>query len=93
MNAANREALREFRDSARAKYEANQVTQQDVLQADVELAQSEQRRIELAQERVVVRARINTLLHRSPDHWLPAPPKSRADGCAASVGSGSPTNR
>ncbi len=78
LNAANREALRDFRDSARAKYEANQVTQQDVLQADVELAQSEQRRIELAQERVVVRARINTLLHRRPDHWLPPPPKSLA---------------
>lgn len=75
LNAANREALREFRDVARSKYEANQVTQQDVLQADVELAQLEQRQIELAQDQIVTAARINTLLHRRPDHSLPSPPK------------------
>ena len=76
LNAASREALREFRDVARAKYEANQVTQQDVLQADVELAQSEQRQIELAQEWIVAAARINTLLHRRPDHPLPPAPQT-----------------
>ena len=76
LTAASREALREFRDVARAKYEANQVSQQDVLQADVELAQQEQRQIELHQEQVVAAARINTLLHRRPDHSLPPPPKS-----------------
>ena len=67
---------------ARAKYEANQVSQQDVLQADVKLAQQEQRQIELHQEQVVAAARINTLLHRRPDHSLPPPPKSLtvADG-------------
>ena len=74
LNAANREALGRFRDVARAKYEANQVTQQDVLQADVELAQQDQRRVELIQERIIAVARINTLLHRRPDHRLPAPP-------------------
>lgn len=76
LTAASREALREFRDVARAKYEANQVSQQDVLQADVELAQQEQRQIELAQERIVAAARINTLLHRRPDHPLPPPPQA-----------------
>lgn len=75
LNAASREALSRFRDVARAKYEANQVTQQDVLQADVELAQFEQRQIELHQEQIVAIARINTLLHRRPDHPLPAPPR------------------
>ncbi len=75
LNAANRDALREFRDVARAKYEANQVTQQDVLQAEVELSQLEQRQIELAQDWTVAAARINTLLHRRPDHPLPSPPK------------------
>ncbi len=74
LNAASREALRGFRDIARAKYEANQVTQQDVLQAEVELAQQDQRRIELSQERIIAVARINTLLHRRPDHRLPIPP-------------------
>ena len=76
LNAASREALREFRDVARAKYEANQASQQDVLQADVELAQQEQRQIELAQERVITGARINTLLHRRPDHRLPPAPQT-----------------
>ena len=75
LNASSREALSRFRDVARAKYEANQVSQQDVLQADVELAQFEQRQIELTQEQIVAVARINTLLHRSPDHSLPAPPQ------------------
>ncbi len=75
LNAASREALRGFRDIARAKYEANQVTQQDVLQADVELAQFEQQQIDLNQEQIVAMARINTLLHRRPDHPLPAPPR------------------
>ena len=78
LNAASREALREFRDVARAKYEANQVSQQDVLQADVELAQQEQRQIELTQERIIAAARINTLLHRRPDHPLPPSPQTLA---------------
>ena len=75
LSASSREALSRFRDVARAKYEANQVSQQDVLQADVELAQFEQRQIELNQEQIVAVARINTLLHRRPDHPLPAPPQ------------------
>ena len=74
LNEANREAVRSFRDIARNKYEANQVTQQDVLQAEVELSQLEQRQIELTQERTVAMARINTLLHRRPNHPLPPPP-------------------
>ncbi len=75
LNTSSREAISRFRDVARSKYEANQVSQQDVLQADVELAQFEQRQIELNQEQIVAIARINTLLHRRPDHPLPAPPR------------------
>ncbi len=74
--ASNTTAATEFRNIANAKYEANQVTQQDVLQADVELAQLEQRQIELDQEREIALARINTLLHRRPDHPLPPPPQT-----------------
>jgi outer membrane protein TolC len=74
LNTANMEATEQFREIARAKFEGNQVSQQDVLQADVELKQLQQRRIELLQERQVAIARINTLLHRRPDHWLPPPP-------------------
>ncbi|HTI51899.1 MAG TPA: TolC family protein, partial [Planctomycetaceae bacterium] len=48
--------------------------QQDVLQADVELAKLESRHIELQQNERVAIARINTLLHRVPDHPLPPTP-------------------
>lgn len=73
---SNTRAAEEFRNIANSKYEANQVTQQDVLQADVELAQLEQRKIELDQEREIAVARLNTLLHRRPDHPLPPPPQT-----------------
>jgi len=75
LNRANIEAVGKFRDTAKAKFEGNQVPQQDLLQADVELALLESRRIELDQNAKVVLARINTLLHREPQLSLPPPPK------------------
>lgn len=74
LNEDNTHSLRAFRDDARKRYEANLVTQQDVLQADVELAMLERRQIELDRNRNVAVARINTLLHRSPDYPLAPPP-------------------
>ncbi len=74
LNAQNQSVMRDFRDSAQAKYENNQVTQQDVLQADVELANAERRQLELDRMRRVASARINTLLRRAPDSALPPPP-------------------
>jgi outer membrane protein TolC len=70
----NSAVMREFRDTAQAKYENNQVTQQDVLQADVELADTQRRRIEIERMRRVAIARINTLLRRAPMDTLPPPP-------------------
>ena len=52
----------------------NLATEQDVLQADVELADLESRRTELLRDRQVAAARINTLLHREVDYPLPPPP-------------------
>ena len=75
LNAANRDAVQRFRETANAKFEATQVTEQDVLQADVELAMLDSRRIELAQNEKVAVARINTLLHREPQLALPPPPQ------------------
>jgi outer membrane protein TolC len=74
LNAENMESLRAFREDARKRYEANLVTQQDVLQADVELAMLERRQVELERNRGVAIARINTLVHRAPDLPLPPPP-------------------
>jgi outer membrane protein, heavy metal efflux system len=69
----------EFRQTARVKYENNQVTEQDVLQADVELAETERRRLELDRGYRMAVARINTLLRRCPDELIPAPPAMLAN--------------
>ena len=76
INNATTDDFQKFRETANEKYVSNLVTQQDVLQADVELAKLESRRIELEQNERVTVARINTLLHRVPDHSLPPPAAS-----------------
>ena len=73
INAANTGLMRDFRSIALARYESTQVTQQDVLQADLELADLEARTAELARQQSVAIARINTLLHRPADCPLPPP--------------------
>ena len=75
LNQQNAAVLRQFHNTAQSKYNANQATQQDVLQADVELAQLERRGIELNRMAKVATARINTLLREEPYTPLPAPPK------------------
>ncbi len=76
LNVRNLDVVREFRDAAEAKYRANQVTQQDLLQAEVELAELERRGIELGRMDRVAAARINTLLRVEP--MAPLPPPQRA---------------
>jgi outer membrane protein TolC len=80
LNRQNLELTKEFRDTAQAKYENNQVTQQDVLQAEVESATTERRLLELNRMYRIAIARINTLLRRNPDEFLPAPPRDLSDG-------------
>ncbi|HTU27198.1 MAG TPA: TolC family protein, partial [Pirellulales bacterium] len=75
INRGNLELTRRFRDTARAKYENNLVTEQDVLQADVELATSQRRLLELERMNRVAVARLNTLLRRNPGEYLPAAPR------------------
>jgi outer membrane protein TolC len=75
--AVNREALellREFRDSAESRYKANLVTQQDLLQADVEIGRQRERGLTLKRMRKIAAARINTLMNLPPDASLPQPP-------------------
>jgi len=73
INDQTRELLAQFREIARARYQNNLVTQQDVLQADVELADVDRRRLELERMRKIAVARMNTLLLRAPDLPLPPP--------------------
>jgi len=72
--AENTELMRQFRDIAKRKYEAGLTSEQDVLQAEVELADLEARGAELHRERRIAAARINTLLHREPGDPLASPP-------------------
>ncbi|HET6880244.1 MAG TPA: TolC family protein [Pirellulales bacterium] len=74
LNAENTAKLREFHDIAARKYEANLAPQQDMLQAEVELAELARRQIELERLQRIAIARINTLMHRPPDAYLPAAP-------------------
>ena len=73
VNADTMQLVRQLREIAKSKYEASQATEQDVLQADVELADLEGRRAEFVRDERVATARINTLLHRAADHPLPPP--------------------
>ena len=68
------ELLQSFRKIAERKYESAQVQQQDVLLAEVELAELQRRKLELTREAQVARARINTLLLLPPDAPLSPPP-------------------
>ena len=70
----NTRLMQQYRETAQSKYRTGQVTQQYVLQADVELAELQRRQIELERMRKVAVARINTLLRRWPDAPLPPPP-------------------
>jgi outer membrane protein, heavy metal efflux system len=72
--AESTDLLRDFREIARSRYEAATVEQQDVLLADVELAEQQRRLLELTRQERVSRARINTLLLAAPDAPLPPPP-------------------
>ncbi|HEX3601505.1 MAG TPA: TolC family protein [Lacipirellulaceae bacterium] len=78
LNRENQDVIRQFQKTARSKYEANQVTQQDVLQAELESADLERRNLELVRMDRVAIARINTLLGKNPFCPLPPPPKQLA---------------
>jgi outer membrane protein TolC len=77
--------MKEFRSVAMTRYEANQVSQQDVLQADLELADLEARGAELSRRENIAVARINTLLHRQADCPLPPPSNLNPPGALPPV--------
>lgn len=74
LNLRSTDIVGQFRETAQSKYRANQVTQRDVLQADIELTEFERRRLELSKMNDIAVARINTLLRRAPGAELPPPP-------------------
>jgi len=74
LNAENLARLVEFRDTARERYEATLSPENDLLQAELELADAQRRQFELERMDGIAKARINTLLHRDPGAALPPPP-------------------
>jgi outer membrane protein TolC len=74
LNDENSRLAQGFRETADSHYRNNLVTQQDILQADLELSELRRRQFELERMDRVAAARINTLLHRPADSRLPPPP-------------------
>lgn len=69
LNNQNTAILKSIRSNAEIRYRTGLVMEQDVLQADVELANLEQRLIELRRMNQVSKGSLNTLLRRNPtDH-------------------------
>jgi outer membrane protein, heavy metal efflux system len=73
LNEQTNELVSQFREMAQSRYQTGQVTQQDVLQADLELAELARRKLELQRMNKVAKARMNTLLLRSPEIGFPKP--------------------
>jgi outer membrane protein, heavy metal efflux system len=71
--------LGEFKHAAEALYRTpptgRKISQQDILQADVEIGRQQERRLTLGRMLEVAVARINTLMHLPPDGPLPPPPR------------------
>jgi len=72
VNVENLKLLTEYRANAETRYRNGQGPQQDLLQADVELARQQERAISLERARKVTQAKINTLMHEPID--VPLPP-------------------
>lgn len=73
INAATQDLVDELRGSAESRYAAGIVSQQDVLQAEVELERLKVERFRLERIRRETEARINGLLNKPPQMPLPAP--------------------
>lgn len=75
VNADRRKRLIEFRQNAVARVTNAKAPQQDILLADVEIANQAERQLDLEQKRRIVQARLNTLLHLPTRQPLAASPK------------------
>ena len=70
LNKHNTTILKSIRSNAEMRYRNGLVMEQDILQADVELANLEQRLIELGRMNRVAKGTLNTLLRRNPTDLL-----------------------
>ncbi|MCY1022193.1 TolC family protein [Pyxidicoccus sp. MSG2] len=70
--------LEQLKKSAEAQYVSGRASQQDALQAEVELSDVLREKVALESERERLRAQLNGLLHRPPQAPLPPPPDDLA---------------
>ena len=82
LNADTQKTVQQYLKTARSRFESNLVGQEDVLQADIALADVRRRHLELQRMERTTIARINTLLVRPPEAPLPPPPASLVAGPA-----------
>jgi outer membrane protein TolC len=85
VNQQHQQLLAELKKAAEAQYVAGRASQQDPLQAEVELGDLERDRIMLEAERDAATAELNGLLRRDPATPLPPPPAEQALPDPASV--------
>lgn len=90
INEEHIQLLEELQRIATVRYASGLATQQDPLQAEVELSRLLHRRVTLRTSQITVTARLNALLHRPPAASLPPPPSELpapdgASGAEASV--------
>lgn len=76
INTVNLQILDDLVANARSRYEAGTTHLQEALQAELDRERLHHREVELRRMNGVARARINTLLNRSPAAELPPPPVS-----------------
>lgn len=76
INAENVRLLGDLKKSAEAQFTVGKASQQDPLEAEVELSKLLHEGVVLAADLRAVQARLNGLLHRPPEANVPPPPKA-----------------
>lgn len=75
INEQHRTLMLQMKKIAEVQYVAGRGSQQDPIQAEVELVELDRDRLALETQRVELVAQVNALLHRRPDASLPLPPE------------------
>ena len=74
INDGHLRFLGEIQKIAVSRYSTGHASQEEALEAEVEINHLEHRRIELQRERFIIQDEMNALLHREPNAPLPPPP-------------------
>lgn len=88
VNQAQQSLLAELVEAARGRYAGGRGTQQEVLQAQLELERLRQTHLQWQQQRETLQAQLNALLNRPSDSPLPPPIRAFDSGRPGPTGSG-----